>query len=101
MQFLTALEQERLIGLDREGRWTWDLARIRARGFTDNVVEFMISRLARLPAPEQRALARLACVGSACDATTLAWVLGSEDGAAPSDPWEALREGLIVRVGDG
>jgi hypothetical protein len=39
-----------------EGRWEWDLARIQAMGYTDNVVEFMAQGLRSLP---QRTLALL------------------------------------------
>lgn len=32
------------------GAWQWDLERIQATGFTDNVVEFMAQDLRNLPA---------------------------------------------------
>ncbi len=31
-------------------RWRWDLDRIHAKGYTDNVVDLMVGKLARLPA---------------------------------------------------
>ena len=30
------------------GGWTWDVNRIRAKGYTDNVVDLMVGRLNRL-----------------------------------------------------
>ena len=45
-QFLTALVDEGLIGFDHGARaWRWDLARIEAKGMTDNVGELVASRL--------------------------------------------------------
>jgi predicted ATPase len=43
IQFLTALAEEGLLAFDREAAlWTWDLACIRAKGYTDNVVDLMV-----------------------------------------------------------
>ena len=33
------------------GGWIWDLDRIRAKGYSDNVVDLMLGKLRRLPAP--------------------------------------------------
>ncbi len=100
IQFLTALDEERLIALDGDGRWRWDLARIRARGFTDNVVELVVGKLVRLPAAAQEALTQLACLGNASGVTTLSFIHGRSVEEARSDLWEALRGGLLVRLGD-
>ena len=57
IQFLTALHRQGLIAFDRDARrWRWDLARIRAQGYTDNVVELMVGKLHDLPAETQEAL---------------------------------------------
>ena len=57
-QFLTALAEEGLLAVDHgAGRWIWDLERIRAKGYTDNVVELMVGKVRRLPAATQVALA--------------------------------------------
>ena len=50
IQFLTALAEEGLLVFDPgAAAWTWDLARIRAKGYTDNVVDLMAGKLNRLP----------------------------------------------------
>ena len=51
IHFLTTLHQHGLISFDRGARrWRWDLARIRAQRYTDNVVELMVGKLHDLPA---------------------------------------------------
>jgi predicted ATPase/signal transduction histidine kinase/ActR/RegA family two-component response regulator len=72
-QFLRTLHHDRALAFDHTlGGWRWDMAAIHALGITDNVVDLMISRLHRLPAPTRRALELAACAGSTFDTGTLA-----------------------------
>src|SRR5262249_25269087 len=72
VQFLTNLAEEGLIILDPKTRqWTWDLERIDAKGFTDNVVDLMLERLKRMTSSAQDTLKLLACLGSNADIATL------------------------------
>src|SRR5215813_11474334 len=49
IQFISALSEEGLLTFDHvEGRWFWDLGRIHAKGYTDNVVDLMVRKLTRL-----------------------------------------------------
>ena len=65
IQFLSALAEEGLLTFDHDGaRWSWDLDRIHAKGYTDNVVDLMVGKLTRLPADTQNALQQLACLGN-------------------------------------
>ena len=51
IQFLTALAEEGLLAFDPVARaWQWDMDRIRAKGYTDNVVDLMVGKLKRLSA---------------------------------------------------
>ena len=70
MQFLTALAEEGLLTFDHDAaRWCWDLDRIHAKGYTDNVVDLMVGKLERLPADTQQALQQLACLGNIAEIT--------------------------------
>ena len=81
IQFLTALHRQGLIAFDRDARrWRWDLARIRAQGYTDNVVELMVGKLHDLPPETQEALELAACLGASMDADTLARRLRARSG---------------------
>ena len=62
IQFISALIEEGLLIFDHDtARWSWDLNRIRAKGYTDNVVDLLIDKLNRLPVETQEAL-QLACM---------------------------------------
>ena len=68
IQFISALFEEGLLVFDHiEGQWCWDLDRIHAKGYTDNVVDLMVGKSNRLPTETQRALQQLACLGNSAD----------------------------------
>ncbi|WP_437275188.1 AAA family ATPase [Sorangium sp. So ce375] len=100
LQFLIALHEEGLIAFDAdEGAWRWDIAAIRDKGFTDNVVELMVGKLKRLSVATRDALKLAACLGSSLDLDTLA-VVASRPAAELRDALEeAVREGLLLRQG--
>jgi PAS domain S-box-containing protein len=100
IQFISALEHERLLAFDHSHRrWSWDVDRIHARGYTDNVVDLMITKLTRLPARTRDALCQLACLGNAARATTLCLLYGTDEAQVRSDLFEATRTGMVERQG--
>jgi PAS domain S-box-containing protein len=100
-QFLQELVAGDLITFDADrGNWRWDLGPIRAKGYTDNVVDLMVGKLSRLPRATQQALTGLACLGNSARASTLAAVRGTSEEQLHSDFWDALRLEVIVRSED-
>ncbi|MBO9355722.1 AAA family ATPase [Bordetella petrii] len=98
IQFLQALGEGNLLAFDHDARqWRWDLERIHATGYTDNVVDLMIGKLARLPPATQRALQELACLGNVADIPTLSLVLGMTDAQVHALLWVAVRQELVER----
>lgn len=64
-QFLRSLNEEQLLAFNWEqSRWKWDIAQIRARNITDNVVEFMAAKIQRLNTSTRVTLSRAACLGN-------------------------------------
>jgi PAS domain S-box-containing protein len=99
IQFITALAEESLLSFDhRAGRWSWDLNRIHAKGYTDNVVDLMVGKLNRLALETQKALQELACLGDSAEITALCIVRGSSEEEVHSILWEAVRLEFIVRL---
>ena len=99
IQFLTALAEEGLLRFDPDAAaGIWDLARIRAKGYTDNVVDLMLGKLKRLSGTTQTALQQLACLGNVVDFATLTRVHGKLEEEIHTALWEAARTGLILRL---
>src|SRR5205807_3314458 len=99
LQFMSALVEEGLLTFDHEAaRWSWDLNRIHAKGYTDNVVDLMIGKLTRLPVETQAALQHLACLGNVAEITVLSIIHRTSEEEMHSDLWEAVRLELIVRL---
>jgi PAS domain S-box-containing protein len=99
VQFISALAEEALLTFDHGSeRWSWDLSRIQAKGYTDNVVDLMIGKLNRLPVETQKALEEFACLGNSAEITTLSFVHGSSAEDVHADLWAAVRLEFIVRL---
>lgn len=98
LQFLTMLHKERLIAFDeRAGAFRWDLAKIRGKGFTNNIVDLMLGELARLPASAREAMQLLACLGTSAELAVLAQVYGRSQRDTDAALAEPVRIGLVLR----
>ncbi|WLB01243.1 AAA family ATPase [Bradyrhizobium elkanii] len=98
IQFISALVDEALLTFDYgEARWCWDLNRIHAKGYTDNVVDLMVGKLNRLSAESRNALQKLACLGNDAGFAMLRIIYQSSEEEMHGQLWEAVRAGLIFR----
>ncbi|HEU4533999.1 MAG TPA: serine/threonine-protein kinase PknK, partial [Polyangiaceae bacterium] len=99
-QFLGALHKDGLLSFDPgAGAFRWDAETIRARMVTDNVVAFLLERLAQLAPDTRRALKLAACVGHRFDLRTLATLRGADPAAVAAELWAALDDGILVPLG--
>jgi predicted ATPase/transcriptional regulator with GAF, ATPase, and Fis domain len=99
IQFLTALAEEGLLRFDPDAAaWIWDVERIRAKGYTDNVADLMVGKLKRLSNTTQDALKRLACLGNEVEIATLSLVFEESEEQIHTSLLEAARTGLILRL---
>ena len=102
IQFLTALNEEGLLAFDPAApAWRWDVDRIRAKGYTDNVGDLMAKKLERLSLPTREALKLLACLGNVAGVATLTLVYEETEEAMHAALWEAARAGLVLREQGG
>jgi PAS domain S-box-containing protein len=98
IQFVSALSEEGLLTFDHsDARWSWDLNRIHAKGYTDNVVDLMVGKLNRLPVKTQKALQQLACLGNSAEFAVLSTVYQDSMEEMHDDIWEAVRTGFVFR----
>ena len=99
IQFISSLVEEGLLTFDHDGaRWSWDLDRIHAKGYTDNVVDLMVGKLTRLPTETQKALQQLACLGNIAEITALSIVLGISEEQVHAALWPAVHQELVERL---
>jgi PAS domain S-box-containing protein len=100
IQFVTMLAEETLLKFSADRKtWIWDLPRIKDKKFTDNVVDFMASKLDRLTDKTQRALRLFACLGNVADIATLLLVYRESEERLHEAMREAARSGLVDRLG--
>jgi PAS domain S-box-containing protein len=100
-ELLQSLYAEGLIHFDHKHRvWEWDLAQIRARDMTDNVVQLLVDKVQELQVGTQQVLKLAACIGSKFDLETLAIIHGKSPRETAADVREAIEEGLVLPLGD-
>ncbi|WP_257450560.1 trifunctional serine/threonine-protein kinase/ATP-binding protein/sensor histidine kinase [Archangium lipolyticum] len=99
LRFLRTLNQDRLLRRTPEGAWSWDAEATRARGYSDNVVDFMAGKLRQLPMSTQHLLRLAACVGNAFTLQMLGLISHMPEPSEVEQGLEpALQEGMLVRA---
>ncbi|UQA56697.1 AAA family ATPase [Polyangium aurulentum] len=100
-QLLRSLREGGQFELDTTtGAWTWDIAKIRGVGITDNVIELMTDKLRRLPQATQDVLKLAACIGNTFELGMVSVVYERSERQTAARLWPAVREGLLVRLSD-
>ena len=100
-QFLKGLYEDELISFNRDvGYWQCDLTKVRQVALTEDVVEFMASRLYKLPSATREILKLAACIGNQFDLETLTIVSERESMEVAASLWKALQEGLVLPLGE-
>ena len=97
IQFLMILHAGNLVafnGTDR--RWTWDIERITASDYTDNVVDLMVTKLRILPDMVRNVLQLASCIGNGFDLRTLAVISGRPSEEVHAQLLKATQEGLLL-----
>lgn len=98
-QLLKSLYDEKRIAFQpQEDGWAWDAAVIEKLHIPDDVVDFMLNKLRRLPADMRSILQPAACIGNTFDLKTLSVACEKtmEETAACLEPLG--REGLVLPV---
>ncbi len=99
VQFLQTLAEEGWLTFNHEhAQWSWDLDRIHAKRYRDNVVDLMVGKLNRLPPDTQIALQQLACLGNIAPVRTLSLILAKSAEEVDADLWEAVRLELVEHL---
>ena len=100
-QLLKALHDEGLLTFNYHiGCWEWTIEDIQNQSLSDNVVEFMVGKLLKLPKPTQNALRLAACIGNVFDLQTLATIAETSLRSITLDLWAAIQDELIIPLSD-
>ena len=98
IQFISMLSDEGLLAFHHDkGRWSWDLGRIHAKDYSDNVADLMVGKLQRLSDRTQAALQQFACLGNVVEIAALRVVFGQSEEEIHDALLDAARTGLILR----
>lgn len=98
-EFLKSLYTEKLLKFDFSNvQWQWNLEKIQARGFTDNVVELMAEKIQKLPESTQNILKLAACIGNQFDLKTLGLIEAKSLAEIVNNLQVAVAENLIFPV---
>ena len=98
IHFIADLAEEGLLFFDHgDARWIWDIDRIEAKGYTDNVVDLVVAKLHRLSEDTQKVLQQLACMGNTADFELLNAVYHDSNEKVHGQLWEGVQAGLIFR----
>jgi predicted ATPase/signal transduction histidine kinase/tRNA A-37 threonylcarbamoyl transferase component Bud32 len=100
LQLMVTLHQDGLLVRVPGGGWRWDAEGVRARGYSDNVVDFMVGKLRQFPSGTQHLLRLAACVGNVFSLQMLGTLADLGEVAEVEQGLEpALQEGMLVRAG--
>ncbi|WP_052672272.1 diguanylate cyclase domain-containing protein [Aliterella atlantica] len=100
-EFLRSLYIEKLLYFDyQQGKWQWDIDKIRAQHITDNVVELMVIKIKKLPVSAQKMLQIAAAIGNIFELQTLAMVAEKSVLETADLLYEAIALGLIIPLAD-
>ncbi len=101
LQLLKGLHDEGLIFIDPKTRkWEWDTKKIISTKSSNNVVEYMTTKLAKLSKAASTVLQYASCIGNNFDRAVLERILSISNEQFDRGLDEALINGLIIRILD-
>ncbi|MCG3773512.1 MAG: Serine/threonine-protein kinase PrkC [Nitrospira sp.] len=96
-ELLKSLHEERAIVFDSgAGCWTWDMAKVMRTGLSSNVVDFVVSRLRKLPSRVQHLLELGSCIGNSFDLKTLCVISELSAGEVGRELIQALKSNILL-----
>ncbi|CAN5399922.1 AAA family ATPase [soil metagenome] len=95
-QFLDTLYNEKLIYLDEQRQWAWNLAGIEALSMTNNVVDLLSKSIARFPHATQLAISCAAAIGNNFSLATLSTVMKQKLDTTLESLQPAMAAGMLV-----
>lgn len=99
-QFLKTLYSQEFLAFNSEQRcWQWDVDRIQAADYTDNVVALMAADIQRLPPSTRQFLQLAACIGTEFELSPLEMLTDRAASTFLTDLAMATAKGLLISSG--
>lgn len=96
-QFLLELYDQRCIYFDSNaGHWLCHLAKVQQLALTEDVVEFLIEKLKKLPEKNQKILSVAACLGDSFNLSTLGIITQQSHADLADSLWPSLQMGIVI-----
>ena len=100
-ELLKQLTKEDSITFDYDnGKWKWNLEKIKSTRISENVVELLIGRIQKLSEKTQNILKLASCIGNNFELATLSLINNAWPQDTKKDLAETIKEELIYPVGD-
>jgi len=100
-EFLESLYEQELLRFEwQTHQWQWNMDKIAAQELTDNVVDLMAGKIAKLPYQTQTILKLAAAIGNLFDLNTLSVIAQDSPTNTLAPLWQALTEGLLLPLDD-
>lgn len=95
-EFIKGLVSEELVRFNLTTlSWTWDVSAIEGIDITDNVVDFMVSKLKKLDKPTLKLLKVASCVGNSFFASILVFILKIKESDVVDRLDSCVRRGIL------
>lgn len=96
-QLLQAAHKENLLRFNvQQGCWEWDLASIQEMPMADDIINFMLGKLQKLPEENRNVLQLAACIGNTFDLQTLSIVWEKTPLQTAADLHPSIVEGFVL-----
>ncbi|MCP4751332.1 MAG: AAA family ATPase [Proteobacteria bacterium] len=79
-----------------DGVWRWDLEKIEGTEIDNDIIEFLIACLKKMPPETQKVLMLAACLGNRFDLRTLGVIVEKPPVVTAKALWVAVRQGIII-----
>lgn len=100
-QFIQDLYRKGMIYCDRKEQiWKWNLTKINKEMLTNNVTDFLVSRLHELPEMSRKILSFASCISSQFNLETLAKLLHLSEVTTANLLEKALRDNYLIPIND-
>lgn len=96
-QFLFMLYDEQLLKFDHAAlMWRWELNSIRAKGYTNNVIDLISARIKRQTPAAQKLLSLAAGIGNVFDKKTISIISSVPENEIEAELRDAFMQGIII-----